>query len=83
VVKAVTRVIKELVKAEQEGLTARPRTLDIKAFQLVIGKVTFQALNRISPEWDEAKKLVSEGAADYSTIGTMIRQDIDNFIEPG
>jgi hypothetical protein len=83
VAKAVTRVIKELAKAEQEGLTARPRTLDIKAFQLVIGKVTLQALNRISPEWDEAKKLVSEGAADYSTMGTMMRQGIDNLIEPG
>jgi hypothetical protein len=69
VAKAVTRVIKELAKAEQKSLTARPKTLDIKAFQLVIGKVTLQALNRISPEWDEAKKLVLEGAADYSTVG--------------
>jgi hypothetical protein len=40
VTKTVTRVIKELAKAEQESLTARLRTLDIKAFQLVTGKVT-------------------------------------------
>jgi hypothetical protein len=83
VAKAVTCVIKELTKAEQEGLTVRPKTLDIKAFQLVIGKVTFQALNRIFPEWDEAKKLVSESAADYFIMGIMIRQGIDNLIEPG
>jgi hypothetical protein len=40
IVKAITRVIKELAKAEQEGLIVCPKTLDIKAFQLVIGKVT-------------------------------------------
>jgi hypothetical protein len=50
VAKTITRVIKELAKVEQENLITRPKTLDIKAFQLVIGKVTFQALNRISPE---------------------------------
>jgi hypothetical protein len=85
VAKAVTRVIKELAKAEQEGLTARLRTLDIKAFQLVIGKVTLQALNRISPEWNKAKKLAlfSEGAADYSTVRGVMRQGIDNLIKPG
>jgi hypothetical protein len=32
VIKAVTRVIKKLAKAEQEGLTARLKTLNIKAF---------------------------------------------------
>jgi hypothetical protein len=48
VAKAIIRVIKELAKAEQEGLITRPRTLEIKAFQLVLGKVTIQALNRIS-----------------------------------
>jgi hypothetical protein len=50
VIKTITRVIKEFAKAEQEDLIARLKTLDIKAFQLVIGKVTLQALNRISPE---------------------------------
>jgi hypothetical protein len=85
VAKAVIRVVKELAKAEQEGLVTRPRTLDIKAFQLVLGKITIQALNRISPEWNEAKKLalLPEGAADYSTVGGIMRQGIDNLIEPG
>jgi hypothetical protein len=50
VAKAVTRVIKELAKAEQKGLITRLKTLNIKAFQLVIDKVTLQALNRIFPE---------------------------------
>jgi hypothetical protein len=76
VAKAVNRVVKDLAKAKQEGLTARPRMLDVKAFQLVTGKVTLQALNRISPEWDEAKKLVLLSEDDYSRQG-------DNLNEPG
>jgi hypothetical protein len=59
--------------------------LNIKAFQLVLGKIIIQALNRISPEWDKIKKLalLLEGAVDYSTVGNVIRQSIDNFIELG
>jgi hypothetical protein len=82
VVKAVTRVIKKLTKTEQEGLITRLRTLDIKAFQLITGKVIFQTLNRISPEWDETKKLVLFLKSDYFTVGSIMRQDIDNLIEP-
>ena len=83
VAKAIIRVIKKFAKAEQEGLVTRLRTLDIKAFQLVLGKITIQALNRISPEWDEAKKLalLPEGAVDYSTVGGVMRQGINNLIE--
>jgi hypothetical protein len=50
VARAVIYVIKKLAKAEQKRLITRLRTLKIKAFQLVFGKIIIQALNRIFPE---------------------------------
>jgi hypothetical protein len=84
VAKTVIRVIKKFAKAEQKRLIARLKTLKIKAFQLVFGKIIIQALNRISLKWDKAKKLAlfPESAVNYSTVKGVLRQGIDNLIEP-
>lgn len=45
------RLIRE---KEEESRTKRPRGVDFMAFQLLIGRVTIWAMERINPEWVEA-----------------------------
>jgi hypothetical protein len=59
--RGITTLLQDLDKVEGESYGALPRTLDLGAYELLIGQITRFAMDKIAQDWETCKLTVSTG----------------------
>jgi hypothetical protein len=59
--KEIRMLLRDLDEEESKSHGSTPRTLDLRAFNAVIGQVTEWAINRVAEDWEACKQAISTG----------------------